>query len=54
MATQMRQQLGKKVQSPFEIYLRTGRRVAADPAPLEYKFNPYHDPQNGQFTFAPG
>jgi hypothetical protein len=33
----------------FEIYLRTGRRVS-----FEQKFNPYHDPRNGQFTFAPG
>jgi hypothetical protein len=36
----------------FEIYLRTGRRLAAEI--LERKFNPYHDPRNGQFTFAPG
>ena len=37
----------------FEIYLRTGRRLAS-PDPPERKFNPYHDPRNGQFTFAPG
>lgn len=37
----------------FEIYLRTGRRIAR-PAPAESKFNPYHDPRNGRFTFAPG
>jgi len=37
----------------FEIYLRTGRRFACPDAP-ERKFNPYHDPRNGQFTFAPG
>lgn len=36
----------------FEIYLRTGRLVPTDA--LERKFNPYHDPRNGQFTFAPG
>ena len=36
----------------FEIYLRTGRRIRPEPA--ERKFNPYHDPRNGQFTFAPG
>ena len=36
----------------FELYLRTGRLVRAE-AP-ERKFNPYHDPRNGQFTFAPG
>lgn len=40
----------------FEIYLRTGRRpdLAAPARGLERKFNPYHDPDNGQFTFAPG
>lgn len=40
----------------FSYYLRTGRRLplqAADDA-VEQKFNPYHDPRNGQFTFAPG
>lgn len=37
----------------FEIYLRTGRRPDRRAA-AEHKFNPYHDPRNGQFTFAPG
>lgn len=37
----------------FEFYLRTGRRLIGA-APTERKFNPYHDPRNGQFTFAPG
>lgn len=37
----------------FEVYLRTGRR-AIQPDNIQYKFNPYHDPKNGQFTFAPG
>ena len=36
----------------FSFWLRTGRRPA--PATVERKFNPYHDPRNGQFTFAPG
>lgn len=36
----------------FSIYLRTGQRVAIPP--IELKFNPYHDPRNGRFTFAPG
>lgn len=35
--------------SAFEVYLRTGRRV---PEPTETKFNPWHDPENGRFTFA--
>lgn len=37
----------------FEFYLRTGRRLVS-PRASERKFNPYHDPRNGQFTFAPG
>jgi hypothetical protein len=37
----------------FRLYLRTGQRVRAGDA-VEVKFNPYHDPRNGQFTFAPG
>ena len=36
--------------SEFGTYLRTGRWLL----PVEVKFNPYHDPSNGQFTFAPG
>lgn len=36
----------------FRLYLRTGRRAAE--GGVEVKFNPYHDPRNGQFTFAPG
>lgn len=33
--------------SPFEIYLRTGRIVSAP----EAKFNPWHDIEDGRFTF---
>jgi hypothetical protein len=36
----------------FEHYLRTGQRI--EPNAVERKFNPYHDPRNGRFTFAPG
>lgn len=39
----------------FTYWLRTGRLPrprAADGR--ELKFNPYHDPDNGRFTFAPG
>ncbi len=39
--------------SEFETYLRTGRRVAAKQA-TEVKFNPWHDPEDGRFTFANG
>lgn len=35
------------------MFLRAGRRVASDPIALETKFNPYHDPRNGRFSFAP-
>lgn len=38
----------------FRLFLRTGRRGAALANIFETKFNPYHDPRNGQFTFAPG
>ncbi len=34
----------------FSIHLRTGRKV--DGRPLEVKFNPWHDPENGRFTFV--
>jgi len=36
----------------FAHWMRTGRRRVS--TPVEFKFNPYHDPRNGQFTFAPG
>ena len=36
-------------------WLRTGRLPTVRLADgTELKFNPYHDPRNGQFTFAPG
>ena len=39
----------------FSTYLRTGYRDrSVAPGAVEFKFNPYHDPRNGQFTFAPG
>lgn len=39
----------------FSLWLRTGQWPAGPAAPdVECKFNPYHDPRNGQFTFAPG
>jgi len=40
------------VASAFEIYLRTGRRVGGEVIPVETKFNPWHDPDDGRFTFA--
>jgi GH24 family phage-related lysozyme (muramidase) len=49
-------------QTGYAQYLRTGRVSLEIRAALGediaggiwYKFNPYHDPDNGQFTFAPG
>lgn len=44
----------KAVGSRFELYLRTGRTISrpAAQAAVEVKFNPWHDPENGRFTFA--
>jgi hypothetical protein len=39
----------RKTESAFAIYLRTGRRAARG---IELKFNPWHDPADGRFTFA--
>jgi len=37
----------------FDVYLRTGRLVRCAPASApEVKFNPWHDPDDGRFTFA--
>lgn len=37
----------------FAIWLRTGRRLRlGEEGAIEVKFNPWHDPANGQFTFA--
>lgn len=43
-------QSGSDVRAAFSLYLRTGRRVAA--AEIEVKFNPWHDEEDGRFTFA--
>ncbi len=34
----------------FSLYLRTGRRI--EPDEVEVKFNPWHDEENGRFTFV--
>ncbi|WP_037487873.1 LysM peptidoglycan-binding domain-containing protein [Sphingobium indicum] len=37
----------------FNLYLRTGRRTdLLPPVQVEVKFNPWHDEQDGRFTFA--
>lgn len=42
-----------KYPSAFSWWLRTGRLpVVGASGEIEFKFNPWHDPQNGQFTFA--
>lgn len=40
----------------FDHFLRTGVQVDIDAVALawERKFNPYHDPDDGRFTFGPG
>lgn len=38
----------------FSVWLRTGRRPTRTADGIELKFNPYHDPRNGQFTWGPG
>lgn len=40
----------KRELTAFSVYLRTGRRVAD--RRVEVKFNPWHDPADGRFTFA--
>jgi LysM repeat protein len=39
----------KTGQSEFEVYLRTGIRARPE---IERKFNPWHDPEDGRFTFV--
>jgi hypothetical protein len=40
-------------QRAFSVWLRTGRRVRyPDDRAIERKFNPWHDPDDGRFTFA--
>jgi LysM repeat protein len=46
----MQQQVRRREATAFEAYLRTGRRTPA--AKIEFKFNPWHDPEDGRFTFA--
>lgn len=49
----MMQTIGGKQQSGFSHWLRTGRLPRGRTGEgVERKFNPWHDPENGQFTFA--
>lgn len=55
-ARMFRSPIESRKHSPSARWIRTGFSLAeqqADPT-LEVKFNPYHDPTNGQFTFGPG
>ncbi|WP_245824601.1 DNA/RNA non-specific endonuclease [Sphingomonas azotifigens] len=46
-------QTGTEQRRAFTIWLRTGRRVRLDEGgAIEVKFNPWHDPSDGRFTFA--
>lgn len=43
----------QRYRSAFDLFLRTGRRFRHEAGPaVEVKFNPWHDPDDGQFTFA--
>lgn len=44
--------LDSKQDSAFSVWLRTGRFPPARVAAVEYKFNPWHDPTNGRFTYV--
>lgn len=45
----------KDRRTAFSVWLRTGRWPPAEFArSVEVKFNPWHDPRNGRFTFGPG
>jgi|CXWL01.1.fsa_nt_gi hypothetical protein len=53
------QQQKSSARQAFGHYLRTGQRLPERaferaPALAEFKFNPYHDPRDGRFTFATG
>ncbi len=49
----MTQAAGGRQQSEFVRWMRTGRSAGASPPEaIELKFNPWHDPANGRFTFA--
>lgn len=44
---------GRARNAAFAVYLRTGRRlVTPSEGVTEIKFNPWHDPEDGRFTFA--
>jgi hypothetical protein len=38
----------------FRLWMRTGLALEERDGRIGVKFNPYHDPDNGRFTFAPG
>ncbi|MBB4839633.1 hypothetical protein HNP52_002702 [Sphingomonas kyeonggiensis] len=45
---------GQGQPTAFSIWMRTGRWPRVEAPSVEVKFNPWHDPRNGQFTFGPG
>lgn len=49
----MTQAYGEKQQGAFSRWLRTGRLLSVRTSDgVELKFNPWHDPDDGRFTFA--
>lgn len=44
--------LSEQRRRAFAIWLRTGRLSGPDSSAVELKFNPWHDPADGRFTFA--
>jgi hypothetical protein len=50
MGQQQSSEIAANERSAFTHYLRTG---ACPARRIEFKFNPYHDLANGQFTFGP-
>jgi hypothetical protein len=46
---------GQRQPTAFSTWMRTGRWPRVEAAQgVEVKFNPWHDPRNGRFTFGPG
>jgi LysM repeat protein len=41
-----------RTQSAFAVFLRTGQRLVGPSDEIEVKFNPWHDPEDGRFTFT--
>lgn len=49
----MEQEAVERERRAFLHWMRTGRILPDDAVRAEWKFNPWHDPHNGQFTSGP-